>query len=255
MKLIINADDFGYSRGHNYGILDCMLDGSVTSTTLLMTTPGTEHAFKLIKKNPFLDVGIHLSLDLGKPLSDRSDIPSLIDQKGKFNTYDLSKNMLNVNSDQVYLEWKKQINYAIDNGVSPTHFDSHHHIHMKEDVFDVFVQLAKEYNAAIRFHPRGFDKDKLKKYKSKIKGIPSADYFTNQFYDNGVDYDFFNQVAERKYEVIEAMCHPAYLDHEILENSSYTYKRVLEQKILKSEKTDALIENLGIELISFKDIL
>ena len=65
----------------------------------------------------------------------------------------------------------------------------------------------------------------------------------------------FNQVAERKYEVIEAMCHPAYLDHEILENSSYTYKRVLEQKILKSEKTDALIENLGIELISFKDIL
>src|SRR5699024_6272137 len=207
------------------------------------------------KKNPFLDVGIDLCLDLGKPQSVRSDIPSLIDQKARINTYDLSKNMLNVSPAQVYLEWKKQINYAIDNGVTRTHFGSNRHMHIKGDVYDDLVQLAKEYNAAIRIQPRGFDKDKLKKYKSKIKGIPSADYFTNQYYDNGVDYDFFNQVAERKYEVIEAMCHPAYLDHEILENSSYTYKRVVEQKILKSEKTDALIENLGIELISFKDIL
>lgn len=255
MKLIINADDFGYSRGHNYGILDCMLEGSVTSTTLLVTTPGTEHAFKLIKDNPFLDVGIHLSLDLGKPLSDRSDIPSLIDDKGFFNKYDLTKNKLDVDSDQVYLEWKKQIDYAIDNGVSPTHFDSHHHIHMKEDIFDVFAQLAKEYNVAIRFHPRGFNKDKLKDYTSKIKGIPRADYFTNKFYDDGVDYDFFNQIVEKKYEIIEAMCHPAYLDHEILENSSYNYKRIIEQEILHSEKTDYLIESLGIELISFKDIL
>ena len=162
MKLIINADDFGYSRGHNYGILDCMLDGSVTSATLLMTTPGTEHALKLIKKNPFLDVGIHLSLDLGKPLSDRSDIPSLIDQKGKFNTYDLSKNMLNVNSDQVYLEWKKQINYAIDNGVSPTHFDSHHHIHMKRMFLMSLYNLRKNIMPLFDFIQEVLTKTNLK---------------------------------------------------------------------------------------------
>lgn len=255
MKLIINADDFGYSRGHNYGILDCMLNGSVTSTTLLMTMPGTKHALKLIKNNPSLDVGIHLSLDLGKPLAEQNKISSLIDSNGELKKHDFSKDKLNVNSKEVYLEWKTQIDYAIDNGVTPTHFDSHHHIHMKEDVFDVFVQLAKEYEVAIRFNPQNFEKEKLEKYKSKIEGIASADYFTNEFYQDGVNYDFFNKMAKKDFKVIETMCHPAYLDNIIVENSSYVYERIIEQEILSSEKTKSLTKELGIELISFKEIL
>lgn len=90
MKLIINADDFGYSKGHNYGILDCIIGGVVSSTTILMTTPGTDHALELIKNNPSLDVGIHLSLDIGEPILNRNKIPSLIDSNGNFKKYDLS---------------------------------------------------------------------------------------------------------------------------------------------------------------------
>ncbi|MFV0396086.1 MAG: ChbG/HpnK family deacetylase, partial [Coprobacillaceae bacterium] len=63
MRLIINADDFGYSTGQNLGIIEGYKHGCITSTTLLTTMPGTNQAIHLAKENPDLDVGIHLSLD------------------------------------------------------------------------------------------------------------------------------------------------------------------------------------------------
>ena len=254
MKLIINADDFGYSRGHNYGILDCMLNGSVSATTLLMTTPGTEHALQLIKENPSLDIGIHLSLDIGRPLLDSKDVSTLIDADGNFKTYDFFQKKLNVDQKEIYQEWKAQIDYAIENGVDPSHIDSHHHIHMKEDVLDIYLKLAKEYQLAIRFNAEYLNEETLKIFRPKIKGIPAADYFSNDFYQEGVSYDFFKDISKQEAEVAEVMCHPAYLDHQIIKNSSYVEERVLEQEILSSPKTKELIEELGMELISFKDL-
>lgn len=36
-NLILNADDFGYSNGVNYGIIDAYKNGVLTSTTLMVT--------------------------------------------------------------------------------------------------------------------------------------------------------------------------------------------------------------------------
>ena len=68
MKLIINADDFGYSNGVNYGIIDAFKNGILTSTTCLTNMPGFNHAIQLAKENPNLGIGIHLTLTCGKPL-------------------------------------------------------------------------------------------------------------------------------------------------------------------------------------------
>ena len=50
LRLIINADDFGRTRGINYGIVECMKKGILTSTTIMMTMPYAEHAIELAKK-------------------------------------------------------------------------------------------------------------------------------------------------------------------------------------------------------------
>ena len=81
-KLIINSDDFGYSRAINHAIIDTHQEGILTSTTLMTNTPGFEHAIKLAKENPKLGVGVHLVLTFLKPLS--QDVPSLVDEKGDF---------------------------------------------------------------------------------------------------------------------------------------------------------------------------
>lgn len=67
--LIVNADDFGLSKGQNYGIIDACRHGVVTSTTALVNGEAIEHAVQLSRELPELAVGMHFVLTLGKPLT------------------------------------------------------------------------------------------------------------------------------------------------------------------------------------------
>ena len=62
MRLIINADDFGLSRGANYGIIDAYRNGVVRSTSIMAGMPGFDHAVELLKEYPDLGCGVHLTL-------------------------------------------------------------------------------------------------------------------------------------------------------------------------------------------------
>src|SRR5438477_10950552 len=77
-RLIVNADDFGFSPAVTDGILRCFHEGILTSTTLMTTMPDRERAIALAK--PFapdnaqpgrrtLGIGIHLCLTQGTPLT------------------------------------------------------------------------------------------------------------------------------------------------------------------------------------------
>ena len=67
--LIVNADDFGLSKGQNYGIIEACRRGVVTSTTALINGEAIEHAAQLSQEVPALGVGMHFVLTLGAPLS------------------------------------------------------------------------------------------------------------------------------------------------------------------------------------------
>ena len=76
-KLIINSDDFGYSRAVNYAVIDAHQEGILTSASLLTNTSSFDHAIQLAKDHPNLGVGIHLNITSLQPL--RKDVPSLVD--------------------------------------------------------------------------------------------------------------------------------------------------------------------------------
>ena len=61
-KLIVNADDFGFSEAVNHGILKAMEDGIVTSTSIMANMPGFAHAAALYHEHPDMAVGVHLNL-------------------------------------------------------------------------------------------------------------------------------------------------------------------------------------------------
>lgn len=67
--LIVNADDFGLSKGQNYGIIEACRNGVVTSTTALVNGAAIDHAAQLSRSTPELAVGMHFVLTLGEPLS------------------------------------------------------------------------------------------------------------------------------------------------------------------------------------------
>ncbi len=67
--LIVNADDFGLSKGQNYGIVEACRNGVVTSTTALVNGAAIDHAVQLSRDIPELAVGMHFVLTLGRPLT------------------------------------------------------------------------------------------------------------------------------------------------------------------------------------------
>ena len=57
-QLIIHADDFGLTRGINYGIVDAHRRGVVTATSLIANGPAFEHALEMTRYADTLDIDL-----------------------------------------------------------------------------------------------------------------------------------------------------------------------------------------------------
>ncbi|MFV0394683.1 MAG: ChbG/HpnK family deacetylase [Coprobacillaceae bacterium] len=81
-KLIVRADDLGYTEGVTLGILAAHRDGIVTCTSLMVNMPYSKEAVRLAKQYPNLSLGLHVNVTNGKALADANKIPHLIDGNG-----------------------------------------------------------------------------------------------------------------------------------------------------------------------------
>jgi chitin disaccharide deacetylase len=220
----VNADDFGYSRGINYGIIDAHKNGIVNSATMMMNMSGVSHAVELAKENPTLQLGIHLVLTCGKPLL--ADVPSLMDDQGNFKKMNDIIRDHNLSLLELEREWTAQIERFLEFGLTATHFDSHHHVHSIPEFLPVIQRLSKKYNLPVR-----------RISEQPVEGVPSfTDHFFHDFYGDGVTDDYFVELAKLDVDnqTIEVMCHPGYLDYDVLSGSSYAADRVKETRILTS---------------------
>ncbi|WP_042456964.1 chitin disaccharide deacetylase [Neobacillus dielmonensis] len=226
IKLIVNADDFGYSRGVNYGIIDAHKYGIVNSTTMMMNMPDADHAIELAKQTPSLPLGIHLVLTCGRPLL--PDVPTLVNQDGNFKKLGSLKDNRDLLSSEIEREWTAQIEKFLATGLVPTHFDSHHHVHTLPELLPIVQRLSAKYQLPVR-----------RINEMAVKGVPAfTDVFLHDFYGDGATWDYFNNLGSRADEnqVVEVMCHPGYLDFSLMTGSSYNKERVRETAILTSVK-------------------
>lgn len=251
MKLIINADDFGYSRGINYGIIDAYNQGVVSSTTIMSNMPGFKHAVQLAKENEGLGIGIHLVLTCGNALTGVNK--TITDEKGAFFNRDALTQACttnNIDIHEIEQEYIAQIENVIESGINPTHLDSHHHTHELPNIFNIYLKMAKKYNLAIRIHC----KDNI---PEEYKDIKSPDRLILDFFGEHITIPYLIEGLD-KYketnELIEIMCHPGYLDKSVLMNTSYTIPRLNELEILRSKEIINYIKENNIELCNFKAV-
>lgn len=227
-KLIVNADDFGYSKGVNYGIIEAHTNGVVNSATILMNMEGTDHAIELAKRHPTLGVGIHLTLDLGRPLC--HDVPSLVDEDGNFFGFHTVLAKEEINEAELEKEWTAQIEKFLATGLTLTHMDSHHHNHQLPWVAPVTAKLSKKYQLPVRVTEGA--------HLPLPTELQNVERFTSNcladFYADDVTFDYFKNLPERvkSLDSVEIMCHPAYIDYPLLKGSSYVEERVKELHIL-----------------------
>ncbi len=252
MKLIVNADDFGYTESVSAGILRAHRDGIVTATTFMTNAPHTAGAAKLARATPSLDVGVHLVLSFNRPLADIARLRSLVDEDGKFlRATELLRR--DIDREEALLEYRTQYAKARELlGREPTHLDTHHWVHDHPALEWAIGELALETGAAARIHSDE-QRDRL-----RSRGVRTPDHFAREFqYEGKVGVeallDLLGRIAKRD-GVTELMCHPGETDAALVTRSGYARERPTELATLTDRRVRATVQELGITLATFADV-
>lgn len=248
--LIVNADDFGLSKGQNYGVIDSFRHGVVTSTTALVNGEAIDHAVQLSRELPTLAVGMHFVLTLGKPVT---LMPGLTrkGQLGKWVWHMADEDILPL--DEITYELEGQYQRFIKLfGREPTHIDSHHHVHMIPQIFPIVAHFASRRGLPVRF-----DRKSVFNEADFQLGLRSTQGFSSDFYGEEITETLFLQAldasAAREESSLEIMCHPAFVDN-TLRQSAYCYPRLAELSVLTAPSLKYAIAERGYHLGTFLDI-
>lgn len=232
-RLIVNADDFALTSGISRAIVEAHQKGIVTSTTILGNCDEKllEEAVELSRQNPELGIGAHLVLTTRKPLLE--DHKTLVDELGNFELNE------NADLDEIYEEWKAQI-IRLKEHFKLTHIDSHHHVHLREELKPIAIRLSKEFKLPMR---------------SDVDNFPFGIKVDAGFYRDSVSVDYIKEACEKEKGLLEIMVHPGYADDTFLQEiSSYSLPRQKELEVLCDDSLKEFIEENNIELVNYSFI-
>lgn len=249
LKLIMNADDFGYSRGVNYGIIEAHQQGIVRSTTLMANMPAFEQAIALAKENTYLGVGVHLTITTGAPVLRTHK--TIVNQQGLFiKVKEALKETNTIDLEEIRSEWFAQIRKVYASGIKPTHIDSHHHSHGEDALLPIAAEIANYYDLPMRI----VKEEHRKKIAINQYG---AEVLSVDFFDQDATMENLLNIIEKakqnQIQSLEIMCHPALIDHAIL-NSSYNIQRTNELNILTTPGLEEHLRSLDVVLANFSTI-
>jgi predicted glycoside hydrolase/deacetylase ChbG (UPF0249 family) len=150
IRLIITADDCGLAQSIDHATGTLFQKGMVTTASIIMNYPHVEHAFDYLSRLPQLELGVHLNLTEGDPMSQNALTSDLVRASGRF------RNRLYLFAQAVFLsekmqqaieaEFRTQIEYFITlSGRHPAHLTAHMHFHMFPSIRDIVYRLAEGY--------------------------------------------------------------------------------------------------------------
>jgi len=171
-RVFLHADDLGMNRGVTDGIMQGFRLGLLTSASLLSNAPDASRALKLWKEllddqasarlplhawrsrleDPFspFDLGVHLNLTQGRPLSGKNYPSELLDRSGRFPGIFALFSRLQRHGvrlcGQIQSELALQVEFLLDHGVQPTHLNGHQYIEMLPVVAEFIPQLLARYD-------------------------------------------------------------------------------------------------------------
>jgi predicted glycoside hydrolase/deacetylase ChbG (UPF0249 family) len=219
-RLIVNADDFGYTEGINRGIVECHVRGVLTSASLMVTGHAVADAVALSREHPALSVGLHFDV-WGEDERD-------------FDTSDVAA---------VRDELRRQLeDFHRFTGRDPTHVDSHRHVHREPQLWPLFVEAVEPLGVPLRGDGR----------------VAYVGAFYAQWEWRVTELEHVSVAAFERLVREEAAgpwtelgCHPGYVSH----HPVWVYHREREEEIrtLTDPRLPRAIAGQGLELASFAD--
>jgi len=212
--LIVNADDFGLSPGINRGIAQAHRNGILTSTSLLVDAPFSGDAGAISAQMPQLTVGLHADLSAALAESDAERAAAVC-------VRELDRQIARLRS---------------LTGRPPTHLDSHHDAHRRQDLIDSFVRFGEHHGLRVREHCGS-------SYMSAFYGRWGGRTHLEHISVAGLE----RLLRASDDDLIELACHPGYCDASL--RSSYRREREAELRTLCDRRVPQLLNDLGFALL------
>jgi predicted glycoside hydrolase/deacetylase ChbG (UPF0249 family) len=285
-RLIVNADDYGLTDGVNRAIEDAHAAGVVTSTTVLAGGRAAVAAGELRVRWPDLDVGLHVNLTLGEPVSDPARVPTLVDADGRL----LAEGVLlrralrrQIDRDDVWREVRAQADSLRAQGVTLSHWDGHRAVAFwpwfREPAARAaagagisrvrsprvwIIEPGRTGASARRAwrlrQPRRLLTDANRRLvRSRLAGrfvSPAWRTSTSAVVAEGGEEDRFALVFGGLPEgTCELVTHPGYPDTELAElTPGMSEGRAVDLAVLTDPRLLPRLADLGVELIGFRDL-
>jgi predicted glycoside hydrolase/deacetylase ChbG (UPF0249 family) len=151
-RLIVNADDFGYTRGVNRAVLELSAAGALHSTTLMAAGSAFEDAVEQAGRSRLLGIGCHVVLVDGSPILPVDQVRTLLDpgsieaETPRFrpSLAHFARDLFlgRINTREIEAEASAQIEKLQAAGIRVTHLDTHKHTHMFPRVLRPLLRAA-----------------------------------------------------------------------------------------------------------------
>jgi chitin disaccharide deacetylase len=274
--LVINADDLGFAPGVNRGIFEAHAAGTVSSASMMVTTPAFAEAAERAQRDaPQLGIGLHLNLIAGAPLS---SVPSLTDPAtGRFYPLDsLVRHSLagQIDATEVRRECEAQLAALVAAGITPSHIDSHRHVHAMPGILPVVAAVAHE--AGIPVVRRPLDRVSMldpvasakmlvvhAAWRTALTGVAPAHrgLLARAPHFRGIAMQGMPDIRDRLLATIdslpigatEIMVHPGYDDDVLASQDVFRAERAVELQALCDPAVVARLQKGDVKLVSFRD--
>lgn len=248
-RILVRADDLGYSEGVNYGIAKSVREGIIRSVGLMPNMEAAAHGIKLLEGTRVC-LGQHTNICIGKPVTDPERIPSLVQENGEFKS---SKAYRSAEKDFVVLEealleieaqYKRFVELT---GRQPGYFEGH--AVASNNFFKGLSMIAEKYN--LKYQGLSFGDESV--------FVGNTEVWMHMGSMNPKGYDpaaFLKGIVENAHDHgCEVMvCHPGYLDAYILNNSSLTIPRTQEVEMACDRELKKWLEDRDVRLVSYDEL-
>ena len=273
-RLIVNADDFGFTAGVNRAIVEAHTHGIVTSATLMATGSAFDDAVSRARRAPRLSVGCHVVLVDGRPVLDAAQLSSIASASASSVPADSGHPRFRhglksfaaraltgrLNPAEIEAETSAQIRKLQSAGVAVSHIDSHKHTHLVPGVFRAVVKLAGEFgipwvrlplDTTVRLGRLSvaFGNHYYRRFAAG-KNVKLTDHFLGYRLTGSLTEATFAQALRTIQDgTTEFMCHPGYLGDELKRaRTRLKESRAKELAALISPRIRQIISERAIEL-------
>jgi len=244
--LIVNADDFGFTRDVNRGIIEAHRRGILTATTLMANGQAFDDAVALARENPSLDVGCHLVLT-----GSRSLLPPHLAYPRKVPALLAALALRRI---RLYDELAAQLRRILEAGIRPTHLDTHKHVHLLPPVLEVVARLAEKFHIPWIRRPLVFPR-RLQGILRR-HGCRTTDHFAGYGLTGRLRArQILELIAHLPAGTTELMCHPGRCGPELMAAPTrLKQSREEELEALTAPETRQALAAASIRLGAFREL-